>query len=147
MCGFPTSCLEIQLLALVGLDVMVSVECMQSWPALVLWLLASNSTHSIGQLSSTAPTENAPVPPVFVFNENLMISRELIETHLKIFPIIATTSANLTTDETSPLQQPSQTQQNPKKSPNCSHLCQLSCSSPPPMLSIPLRKVTNSRSY
>ena len=27
------------------------------------------------------------------------------------------------------------------------HLCQESCSSPPPMLSIPLRKVTNSRSY
>ena len=26
MCGFPTSCLEIQLLALVGLDVMVVEE-------------------------------------------------------------------------------------------------------------------------
>ena len=29
----------------------------------------------------------------------------------------------------------------------CSHLCQDSCSSPLPMLSTPLRKVTNSRSY
>ena len=86
---------------------------MQSWPALVLLLLASNSTHSIGQLSSTAPTENAPMPPVFVFNEILMISRELIETLLKIFPTIAPTSDNLTTDERSPLQQPSQTQQVP----------------------------------
>ena len=27
MCGFPTSCLEIQLLALVGLDVMVYERC------------------------------------------------------------------------------------------------------------------------
>ena len=86
---------------------------MQSWPALVLLLPASNSTHSIGQLSSTAPTENAPMPPVFVFNEILMISRELIETLLKTFPIIAPTSANLTTDERSTLQRPSRTEQIP----------------------------------
>ena len=43
MCGFPTSCLEIQLLALVGLDVMVlggeplRLYGLHAWPATPVW--------------------------------------------------------------------------------------------------------------
>ena len=71
-------------------------------------ILLGSSTQQLKQ-------KTPPSPPVLVFNEILMISRELIETLLKIFPIIAPTSANLTTDERSASQQPSKTKKKHQK--------------------------------
>ena len=83
-------------------------------PRFIAARLKLNSFYWAAQLNSSN-RKRPQAPPVLVFNEILIISRELIETQLKIFPIIAPTSANLTTDERSASQQPSKTKKKHQK--------------------------------
>ena len=69
----------------------------------------------LGSSAQMLQQKTPPCPPSLSSMKSPWFQGELTETLLKIFPIIAPTSANLTTDERSASQQPSKTKKKHQK--------------------------------